>query len=162
MATPVGRRAKSAAESVSSNGYSQRLRSLLPRLIACIAACGVLTATTAVARDSFPTRQSARVLGVRKVLRNTHPYPLRYLPVQDFDLYFSFRVGEQRYCGDYETVVLQEINDLMSSDGKDVEVTLDKSKKRVVLYTSDNRKLKAHLVGMRQCSTPVLARNNHS
>jgi hypothetical protein len=74
-------------------------------------------------------------------------------------LYFSLRIGEQTYCGDYETVVLDEIKDLASCDGKDVEAALDKSKKKVILYTPQNRRLKGRIVPMIQCSTGTLAQS---
>jgi len=83
----------------------------------------------------------------------------RYSRIHDFDVYFSLRIGEQAYCGDYETVVLDEIKDLASCDGKDVEVTLDKSKKKVILYTPQDRKLKARIVPMSQCSTVMIAQS---
>jgi hypothetical protein len=88
-------------------------------------------------------------------------YSVRYPRIHDFDVYFSLRVSEQTYCGDYETVVLDEIGDLMGSDGKDVEIILDKSKKKVTLYTARKRKLIARLVRMRLCSPPAIARSGH-
>jgi len=72
------------------------------------------------------------------------------------------RIGEQTYCGDYETTILDEINDLTSSARKDVEIALDKDKKRVVLYTPQNRKLKARIVRTSECSPTALAQiGNH-
>lgn len=49
----------------------------------------------------------------------------------------------------------------MTSDGKDVEVTLDTNKKRVTLYTPQNRKLKACIVRTSQCSPAALAQNTN-
>jgi hypothetical protein len=77
--------------------------------------------------------------------------------MHDFDVFFSLRIGEQTYCGDYETVVLDEINDLASSQGKDVQMTLDQSKKVVILYTPQNRRLKARIVRASQCLPAALA-----
>jgi len=86
----------------------------------------------------------------------------RYSRIHDFDVYFSMRIGEQTYCGDYETTILDEINDLTSSARKDVEIALDKDKKRVVLYTPQNRKLKARIVRTSECSPTALAQiGNH-
>ena len=59
------------------------------------------------------------------------------------------------------TVVLDEINDLRSSEGKDVEISLDESKKRVILYTPQNRKLKARIVRATQCSPTALAQSDN-
>jgi len=91
------------------------------------------------------------------VLRGTPLCTTRYSRIHDFDVFFSLRIGEQTYCGDYETVVVDEINDLRSSEGKDVEITLDKSKNKVILYTPQNRKLKARIVRASQCPSTALA-----
>jgi len=91
------------------------------------------------------------------VLRGTPLRTTRYSRIHDFDVFFSLRIGEQTYCGDYETVVVDEINDLRSSEGKDVEITLDKSKNKVILYTPQNRKLKARIVRASQCPSTALA-----
>lgn len=93
------------------------------------------------------------------MLRGTTLSTTRYSRIHDFDVYFSLRIGEQTYCGDYETVVLDEIKDLASCDGKDVEAALDKSKKKVILYTPQNRRLKACIVPTIQCSTRTLAQS---
>jgi hypothetical protein len=95
------------------------------------------------------------------VLRGAPLCTTRYSRIHDFDVYFSLRVGEQTFCGDYETVVLDEINDLVSSEGKDVEITLDKNKKRVILYTPQKRKLKARIVRASQCSPRALAQSDN-
>jgi serine protease inhibitor ecotin len=47
-------------------------------------------------------------------------------------------------------VVLDEIDDLMSCNGKEVEVALDE-KSKVVVYTPHNRKLKARIVEASNC-----------
>jgi hypothetical protein len=91
------------------------------------------------------------------VLRGSPLFATRYPRIHDFDVYFSFRTSEQTYCVDYETIVLDEIKDLASCDGKDVEAALDLRKKRVVLHTPQNRTLKARLVPMSQCSPATLA-----
>jgi len=44
---------------------------------------------------------------------------------------------------------------------KTVEITLDKNKKKVILYTPQNRKLKARIVRASQCSRTALARNDN-
>ena len=129
-------------------------------LAALAAVFAILCHVPAWARlSSSSVRQTARILGVRRVLRGTTLSTTRYSRIHDFDVYFSLRIGEQTYCGDYETVVLDEIKDLASCDGKDVEATLDKSKKKVILYTARNRKLKARIVRASQCSPTTLAQN---
>ena len=95
-------------------------------------------------------RQVARILSVRRVPRGPSIPISRYPRIRDFDVYFGLRVSEQTYCADYETVVLDEIDDLMSCNGKEVEVALDE-KSKVVVYTPHNRKLKARIVEASNC-----------
>ena len=50
------------------------------------------------------------------------PLPIsRYPRIRDFNVYLAVRVADQTYCADYETVVLDEIDDLMSCAGKSTE-----------------------------------------
>jgi hypothetical protein len=72
--------------------------------------------------SSLPPRQTARILNVRRVLSGSFLCTARYSRIHNFDVYFALRIGEETYCGDYETVVLDEIKDLVSSEGKDVAV----------------------------------------
>jgi hypothetical protein len=67
-------------------------------------------------------RQTALILNVRRVLSGSFLCTARYSRIHNFDVYFALRIGEETYCGDYETVVLDEIKDLVSSEGKDVAV----------------------------------------
>ena len=83
----------------------------------------------------------------------------RYSRIHDFDVYFSLRTGQQRYCADYETVVLDEIKDLENADGKDLEVFLNQKKNKVTLYTPQNRKLKARIVRSSHCSSFSLSKS---
>jgi hypothetical protein len=144
-----------------NSAIHSRLRKLLACFAALAAFCAFSWHTPAVARvsSSSSVRQTGRLSGVRRVLRGTTLSTTRYSRIHDFDVYFSLRVGEQTYCGDYETVVLDEIKDLASCDGKDVEARLNKSKKKVILYMFQNRKLKARIVPMSQCSTGTLVQN---
>lgn len=117
-----------------------------------------LQVSTPVHASSPSLRQTARILNVRRVLRS-HLFVSRYPQTHDFDVYFAIRIAHQSYCADYETPVLDEIEDLNSCVGKEVEVTLDE--KRIVVYTPHQRRLKAHLVRDAQCSpnTVVQATN---
>ena len=154
--------AKSGLESTSGNGHAGLLRTSLVCFATFAAFCAIGWHTPALARaSSSSARQTGRILVVRKELRGTFLSTTRYSRIHDFDVFFSLRIGEQTYCGDYETVVLDEINDLASSEGKDVEVTLDQSKKRVILYTPQNRKLKARIVRASQCSPTALAQSDN-
>jgi len=135
----------------------EQLRWLLVHFVALAGLCTVLVPLPALAQSSStPVRETGRISEVRKVLRNAPLCSTRYSRIHDFDVYFLVRVHEQTYCGDYETVVLDEIGELKSSDGKDVELTLNAYKKRLVLYTPQNRKLKARIVRAGDCSVAPL------
>lgn len=145
---------------MNSATHSRLLRTLLACFAALAAFCAFGWHTPALARvSSSSVRQTGRISGVRRVLRGSPLFTTRSSRIHDFDVYFSFRISEQTYCVDYETIVLDEIKDLASCDGKDVEATLDKSKKQVILYTAQNRKLKARIVRASQCSPTTLAQN---
>jgi len=160
--TSVGRKARLGMKSATRATRGEALRTLLVCLATFAAFCAIGWHTPALARvSSAPVRQTGRISGVRRVLRGTPLCTARYSRIHDFDVYFSLRIGEQTYCGDYETVVLDEIRDLVSSEGKDIEFTVDKSKKRVILYTPQNRKLKARIVRTSQCSATALAQSGN-
>ena len=64
-------------------------------------------------------------------------------------LYFAVRTFDRTYCAEYETPVLDEIDDLFSAKDKDVEFVL--KGKSLTLKTPKGRKLKARLVEQKQC-----------
>ena len=93
-------------------------------------------------------KQPARVLSVRKVLRNPY-FVSRYPQIHYYVLYFAVRVSQRTYCGEYETPVLDEIDDMLTSNGKDVDVVLNGEK--VTVFTPHGWKLKARIVKANQC-----------
>lgn len=100
--------------------------------------------------------QTGRVLSVRKVLRNPPYTPnTRYPQTHYYDFFFSVRVSNQTYCAAYTTPVLDEIEDLFALSGKDIEVTLKKSK--LIARTSKRYKIKAHLVSAKKCIAPSIS-----
>jgi hypothetical protein len=64
-------------------------------------------------------------------------------------LYFAIRVSDKTYCSEYETPVLDEVDDLFSAKDKDVEFALRGN--NLTLRTPRGRKIKAHLVDEKQC-----------
>ena len=64
-------------------------------------------------------------------------------------LYFAIRVSDKTYCSEYETPVLDEVDDLFSAKDKDVEFGLKGN--NLTLRTPRGRKIKAHLVDEKQC-----------
>jgi hypothetical protein len=104
---------------------------------------GYAQASKSLPASSSESPQSGNILSVRKVLRTPY-FTSRYPQIHYYMLYFAIRVSEQTYCSEYETPVLDEIEDLFSAKGKDVEFVL--KGKSLTLTTPKGRKLKAHLV----------------
>lgn len=99
-----------------------------------------------------------KISGVRKVLHGSTLCTTWYSGIHDFDVYFSLRV-DQHYCMDYETVVLDEINELVSDGARDIEILLDQKKTKVTLYIPQHRKLKARIVQSEYCPSVSVAEN---
>ena len=97
--------------------------------------------------SSSEVRQIGKILSVRKVLRSH--YVSRYPQIHYYQLYFAVRVSDQTYCSEYETPVLEEIDDLLAAKDKDVEIVL--KGKSLRLRTPKGRNLKAWLVAREQC-----------
>ena len=110
-------------------------------------------------QNSSSVPQVGNLSGVRRVLRSSNLSTTRYSRIHDFDVYFSMRSGLQTYCLDYETVVLDEISELMSAEGKDLEILLNQKNAKVTLYTPQHRKLKARIVQPGRCASVSLAGN---
>ena len=107
--------------------------------------------------SSLCTHEMGRISEVRTVLRGTILSTTRYSRIHDFDVYLSLRTGQETYCIDYETVVLDEIQDLASAEGKDLAISFDAKKSKVTLYTPQSRKLKARVVRAILCEPPAVA-----
>lgn len=124
-------------------------------------ACCVLWAEPSLAqRSSSPSvKQIGRILSVRKAPRSSIVCTTRYSRIRDFDVYLSIRIADQIYCGDYETPVLDEIDDLLASSGKLVRLKLNERENRITLSTPHYRRLKAHIVRPIHCSSTTLAQS---
>ena len=126
-------------------------RSVLPLVLLTT----VIFAATTYAHGSVPPpssstkgQQVGKILSVRKVLRNQY-VGSRYPQMHYYLLYFAVRTSDQTYCAEYETPVLDEIDDLSSAKDKDVDVVL--KGKRLTLRTPEGRKFKARLVEQKEC-----------
>lgn len=115
----------------------------------------VVLAATSYEQGSAPPPSSSneghqigKILGVRKALRNQY-FGSRYPQMHYYLLYLAVRTSTQTYCAEYETPVLDEIDDLFSAKDKDVDFVL--KGKSITLRTPKGRKLKAHLVEQKQC-----------
>ena len=117
-------------------------------LEACLAPIQCAYGSGLAPTSSNESQQTAQVLSVRKVLHNQY-FVSRYPQIHYYMLYISLRISEQTYCSEYETPVLDEIEDVTSANGKSVDVVL--KGKSIVIRIPKGRKLKAHLVERKQC-----------
>ena len=98
--------------------------------LAVVLLAGVFLVAIGCAQGSEPppaslneAPQIGTILSVRKTLRNPYFFS-RYPRVHYYLLYFAVRASERTYCSEYETPVLDEIDDLFSAKDKDVEFVL--------------------------------------
>ena len=91
--------------------------------------------------------QIGKVVNVRKVLRNPY-FVSRYPTIHYYILYLALRISDQAYCAEYETPVLEEINDAFASKDTDVEVVIDKKHLTVI---TKHFKFKARMTEPKQC-----------
>ena len=133
--------------------HGELRRSVLPVVLLAT----VVLAATGYGYSSGPPPSSAnesqhigKILSVRKVLENRY-FVSRYPQIHYYLLYFAVRTSAQTYCAEYETPVLDEIDDLFSAKDKDRDVEFVLKGKSLTLRTPKGRKLKAHLVEQKQC-----------
>ncbi len=124
-------------------------------VLAVVLVTGVFLVAIGSAQSSEPppassseAQQIGKILSVRKALRNPYFFS-RYPRIHYYLLYFAVRASDRTYCSEYETPVIEEIDDLFSAKDKDVEFVL--KGKSLTLRTPGGRKLKARLVELKQC-----------
>jgi hypothetical protein len=130
-------------------------RELRGSILAPVLLATVFLAVAMYANGSAPPQSSSsegqqigKVLSVRKVLRNPYVFS-RYPRIHYYLLYFAVRASDQTYCSEYETPVLDEIDDVFSARDKAVEFVL--KGKNLTLRTPHGRTVKAYLVDEKQC-----------
>jgi len=87
--------------------------------------------------------QTARVLSVRKVLRNQY-FASRYPKFTITTLYISLRASDQIYCTEYESPVVDETADVSAATNQNVEFIV--KGKSINIQTPGGRKLKPTLL----------------
>jgi len=107
-----------------------------------------LSGSAGIVEPANQGEQTARILSVRKVLRNQY-FASRYPQIHYYILYISLRASDQTYCTEYQTPVLDEISDVSSATNQDIEVVV--KGKSVNIQTPGGRRLKAHLTRGSQC-----------
>jgi hypothetical protein len=93
--------------------------------------------------------QTATVVSVREIRHSPGLNPSRFSGPVYFSIDFALRVSDNSYCVDYETPVLDEVQDLRSANGREVKLEIHGKKLAVVLPTG--RRIKAELVKQAQC-----------
>ena len=91
---------------------------------------------------------AAKVLSVREV-RHASFRNSRYPTTPQYTMDLALQLNGQTYCTGYETPVLDEVDDLLSTNGKDVQVAMQG--KRIVMILPSGRHLHADLVKPTQC-----------
>jgi hypothetical protein len=126
-----------------------------PSVLRLIVLLTVISAATLSVRGSTPPpslsnegQQIGKILSVRKSLENRY-VGSRFPQIHYYLLYFAVRTSDQTYCAEYETPVLDEIDDLFSAKDQNVAVVLNR--KSLTLRTPKGRKIKARLVDQKQC-----------
>jgi hypothetical protein len=92
--------------------------------------------------------QTGKIVSVRQIARNG-ALVSRYSSTHVFTMDFTVRVAGHSYCVDYETIVLDEVNDLRASDQKDVQV--DMQGKHMIVILPSGRRIKAQTADATQC-----------
>ena len=73
----------------------------------------------------------------------------RWYVVRQFTVDFAVKCSNQTYCGEVTTTVVNEVDDLMASKGKSVE--LSESGRDIDVTLQNGRHIKAHQVSHNKC-----------
>jgi hypothetical protein len=122
---------------------------LLGALLAiCLGPAQVIFGAAGLTEPAKQGEQFGRILSVRKSLRT--PYFLsRYPQIHYYNLYITLHVSGQTYCTEYETPVLDEIEDITSATNRDLVVVVKGP--TITIRTPRERKLKTRLINGNQC-----------
>jgi hypothetical protein len=73
----------------------------------------------------------------------------RYPTVARFTLDVAFRIAGQSYCTDYETPVLDEVQELNAANGRDVKVEV--RGKKITIILPSGRRIRTEMAKETQC-----------
>ena len=100
------------------------------------------------AQTLTPGYHKGTIISVRQVARNGFLVS-RYSSAHVFTVDFTVRIEEHSYCIDYDTIVMEEVDDLRGAYQKEVQVDMEGKKLTIIL--PDGRKIKAQLADSTQC-----------
>ena len=101
-----------------------------------------------LAQTSSSDYQTAKVVSVRQV-RHAGFRTSRYPTTPQYTMDLAVQFAGQTYCTGYETPVIDEVQDLMAANGKDVQVSVHG--KQIQLLLPSGRRVKADLVKSEPC-----------
>lgn len=93
-------------------------------------------------------QQTAKILSLREVLRNQY-FLGRYPQIHYYILYIALSISDQTYCTEYETPVLDEIEDISSATGQ--KINAEMKGKSIILRAPKGHKLKTRVVDGNHC-----------
>lgn len=128
--------------------FAERSFVLAISLAVCLGPVQPMFGSKGLAELGEQGEQTGRILNVRRVLRDQY-FLSRYPHIHYYILYISLGVSDQRYCSEYETPVLEEIEDITSATGQNLQ--LDMKGGTVAIHTPKGRTLKARLAKGNQC-----------
>jgi hypothetical protein len=92
--------------------------------------------------------QQAKVLSVREV-RHASLRMSRYATTPQYTMDLALQLNGKTYCTGYETPVLDEVHDLLATNGQNVPVSIQG--KKVLMTLPNGRHVQAELVKSTQC-----------
>jgi hypothetical protein len=115
-------------------------------ILSCL---GVVAQHPASAEHSAgPSAKSGTIIETRSDKRVVQTG--RWYVVRQFTVDFTVQCTHQTYCGEVTTTVINEVDDLMASKGKPVE--LQESGKDIDVTLQNGRRIKAHQVDRNKCA----------
>jgi hypothetical protein len=115
------------------------------RVIAVLGATILFSLTAAAQQASAKTGTIVETHSDKRVVQTG-----RWYVVRQFTVDFAVQCSSQTYCGEVTTTVINEVDDLMASKGKPVE--LQESGKDIDVTLQNGRRIKAHQVDANKCT----------
>ncbi len=126
-------------------GYSRQCFRVVAILAATTLFCLSAAAQQPAAASSAKTGTIVETHSDKRVVQTG-----RWYVVRQFTVDFAVKCSSQTYCGEVTTTVINEVDDLIASKGKPVE--LQESGKDLDVTLQNGRRIRAHQVGANKCT----------